>query len=794
MPKTSRKIENFESSFKTLIDHMPEGCMLLDFDWRYLYVNDASARHGRQKREDLLGHSMLELYPGVENSEVFARYKRCMEERIPQHFEDSYTFPDGTTSWFLISAEPAEEGIFVLTIEITDRKANEQRLGHIKQLYAALSQCNQAIVHCSSEDELFERICNAAVRFGGMMMAWVGLVDKDTSEIKPVASFGQGTDYLKGIQVSVDEGSPFGRGPTGTSARENRPIWCQDFMNDPSTAPWHERGKSFGWRSSAALPLLKNGTPIGSLTIYSGTLNAFDEEAQELLSEMVSDINFALDQFVKNSKLKEAEENLQKREKELKEAQRIGRIGNWDWDIATDKITWSDQYYKIIGYDPSLSPPGYEEHLKIYTPESAERLDAAVKKNMKDGQPYELDLEIAKPKTSCRWIMARSETKKDEQGNIVGLRGTAQDITERKQYEQDLRESGEKFAAAFHGSPSLIAITRLSDGTILDVNESFTEMLGYSEQEAIGKTTKELSIWADIADRAFFINSLETTGHISNFDTNLRRKDGTTISVIDSARVIKLNNEDCVLSIIYDISERKKAEQKIKELNRIRSKFIEIISHQLRTPLTAVNWNLEILLNGEMGKLEEGQSKFLQLTHLASLEITRRMHILLTAMDIEEGRVSYNNDEVSLSSVCTRVVADLSKKCEVKNVVCHYSHPENESLTIQGDGEKIRMVIYSLIENAVMYTKEGGEIKVVLRPIEDGVRLEVADTGIGIPLEEQGQIFGRFFRASNASVMEPDAFGLSLYISKNFIEQHKGKVGFESKEGEGSIFWVEVPR
>lgn len=135
-----------------------------------------------------------------------------------------------------------------------------------------------------------------------------------------------------------------------------------------------------------------------------------------------------------------AEGKLRENEKELIEAQRIGRIGNWSWDIATDKIVWSEEYYYLIGFDPKKSPPGYDEHLKAYTEESQDRLDAAVKKQMQTGESYELDLEFTNPKSACRWITARSETERDTEGKIVGLRGTAQDITEHKLEEVRLKE------------------------------------------------------------------------------------------------------------------------------------------------------------------------------------------------------------------------------------------------------------------------------------------------------------------------------------------------------------------
>ncbi|MBZ0093642.1 MAG: GAF domain-containing protein, partial [Sulfuricellaceae bacterium] len=118
----------------------------------------------------------------------------------------------------------------------SERKNAEARNQRLTQLYAALSQCNQAIVRCASEAELFPQICRDAVNFGGMKMAWIGLLDEQSKLLKPVASYGSGTEYLEGLQISVGADDPSGRGPSGTAIRENQPIWCQDFQHDPATA------------------------------------------------------------------------------------------------------------------------------------------------------------------------------------------------------------------------------------------------------------------------------------------------------------------------------------------------------------------------------------------------------------------------------------------------------------------------------------------------------------------------------------------------------------------------------
>ncbi|BBI99333.1 hypothetical protein FGKAn22_10260 [Ferrigenium kumadai] len=177
-------------------------------------------------------------------------------------------------------------------------------------LYAALSQCNKAIVHSANETELYPRICRSAVESGGMKMAWVGKVDAQTRQVTPVASFGTGTEYLENLRIPLDGDDPAAQGPTATSLRENKPFWCQDFAHDPATAPWHERGAHFGWGASASIPLSCRGAVVGALTLYAGEPNAFDEAARDLLLEMGMDISFALDRFASEAEREEIEKSL----------------------------------------------------------------------------------------------------------------------------------------------------------------------------------------------------------------------------------------------------------------------------------------------------------------------------------------------------------------------------------------------------------------------------------------------------------------------------------------------------
>jgi GAF domain-containing protein len=202
--------------------------------------------------------------------------------------------------------------------DITEQKKQQIRIQRLTNLYATLSQTNQSITHCSNEAELFPQICQFAVQNGGMKMAWIGLVDNDSQFLKSVASYGDGTGYLEHIKISVDLNDPYSHGPSGLCFRENRPLWCQDFQHDPMTKLWHERSLKYGWGSSASLPLQREGVIVGILTLYASTIDAFDEEERRLLTEMASDVSFAMDNFAREVKLRQAEVTLKDSEKRFR--------------------------------------------------------------------------------------------------------------------------------------------------------------------------------------------------------------------------------------------------------------------------------------------------------------------------------------------------------------------------------------------------------------------------------------------------------------------------------------------
>lgn len=243
---------------------------------------------------------------------------RTRELGMPYELELETLTQDGIRGWILARGEAVRDtglkvvGVRGIAQDITQRKLAERRIAKLTDFYAALSACHKLLATCRSDAEIFQQICDIFVSHGGMQMAWIGLIDKAGLRVVPTCAAGTGTDYLDGIEISTDPEDPHGRGATGTAARENRPVWIDNFRINPRSAPWHQRGARYGWASSAALPLLRGGKSIGALTFYSTERGSYDPEIRQLLEEMSRVISFALDKLDAEALAYQGEEVLQK--------------------------------------------------------------------------------------------------------------------------------------------------------------------------------------------------------------------------------------------------------------------------------------------------------------------------------------------------------------------------------------------------------------------------------------------------------------------------------------------------
>lgn len=251
---------------------------------------------------------------------------------------------------------------------------------------------------------------------------------------------------------------------------------------------------------------------------------------------------------------------------------------------------------------------------------------------------------------------------------------------------------------------------------------------------------------------------------------------------VTSTPIANLGN----LIILHDITREKVIE-------RTKTEFVSIAAHQLRTPLSAIKWTLEMLLSGDLGEITSEQREFIQKSYDSNERMIDLINDLLNVTRIEEGRYVFRQEVLDITELLDSILASYETMIKQKEITVKFNKPRRRLPNIVADKEKLELAISNLIDNAVKYSSRQGKIYIDLVGDGEKIRLSVKDAGVGIPEDQQKRIFSKFFRGANVMKLETEGNGLGLFIAKNIVDAHEGKIWFESKEGEGSTFFVEIP-
>jgi len=293
----SQPDEVTESLARSVLDNALEGYQVIGPDFRYLYVNEAIALHGRTTRERLLGRTMMETYPGIEDTEMFSTLRRCMEDRSYQQMENEFAFPDGSKGWFELRFEPVPDGVAILSMDVSARKHAEQELRRSNRTLAVLSECNQTLVRATDERQFMEDICRILVERRGYRKACVGMKDGEGEHaVRPVACAGPDEGY-----------ADLAAGPIDRAIRTGQPVVAHFIAADPDVDPWSKAARERGFASGIVLPIRNNGETFGALTIYSAELDAFDDAERVLLEKMALDLGYGITTLRARNARREAE-------------------------------------------------------------------------------------------------------------------------------------------------------------------------------------------------------------------------------------------------------------------------------------------------------------------------------------------------------------------------------------------------------------------------------------------------------------------------------------------------------
>ena len=256
---------------------------------------------------------------------------------------------------------------------------------------------------------------------------------------------------------------------------------------------------------------------------------------------------------------------------------------------------------------------------------------------------------------------------------------------------------------------------------------------------------------------------------------------------------LKNFNEQLEKRVSERTTELEEANKRLRELDKVKTEFISVAAHQLRTPLAAIKWTLSTIIETDEDNLTTEQKTLLLKGYESTERIIRLVNQMLVVTRIESGRIQYEFTPIHIENVIDAVLLDFVAVSEEKKVEVVFHKPETQLPYVQADPDKIRSVLQNLIENSMQYTHENGLIELSAEQEGEMIKVSVKDNGIGIPKKQQSGIFNKFFRAENASKERTDGSGLGLFVMKNIVENHGGAVGFESEEDVGTTFFFTIP-
>jgi hypothetical protein len=240
-----------------------------------------------------------------------------------------------------------------------------------------------------------------------------------------------------------------------------------------------------------------------------------------------------------------------------------------------------------------------------------------------------------------------------------------------------------------------------------------------------------------------------------------------------------------------------KSFERTAEANRLKTEFVGIVTHQLRSPLTSLSWAIESLVSGEFGQVDEKQLEYLKILEENNKRMGELVDNLITVSKVEDKKTTIKKERIPLVALIKDSIFKFRPLIQFKDIEIKFD-PKEELIEIFSDPSQIKIILENLIDNAIRYTpsqtsavslKEKKKINIGLSKREGNIYFEIEDEGIGIPREDQKYVFQKFFRARNAEEIQPYGTGLGLFIVKQIINNLGGKIGFKSEEGKGSAFW-----
>jgi PAS domain S-box-containing protein len=489
---------------------------------------------------------------------------------------------------------------------------------------------------------------------------------------------------------------------------------------------------------------------------------------------------------------------LRESEERLSLAQWAAQVGIWDWRIPADETTFNDEYYALYGL-PQGTQHSYADFLALVHPEDRAGVDAALQAALRGEGPYAAEYRIVRADTGAvRWFTARGRVTFTE-GRPERAFGTVYDITDRKRAEVALQESETRMQQALWVSHSYTFDWNPATDHVVR-SASCGAVLRLSGDKAIRDSGQAYFQRVHPDDRERFIQTLRALKPDSNsYVTEYRVRCGDgSVAVVEEVAQASFNARGDMIRLVgvaTDITERKQAEEALKEADRRKDEFLATLAHELRNPLAPIRNALHVLkkTDDQNPASRERTRSLLVMVERQVKHLVRLVDDLLEVSRITQGKIELRKERVDLGTVISHALDTSRALIDAGHHGLEVSLPP-EPFLIEADAVRLTQVFANLLNNAAKYTEPGGTIRVGVEQQGHEAVVSVRDTGIGIPAEMLPKVFDVFTQAERSIDRSQGGLGIGLSLVRHLVAMHGGTVTARSEgPGRGSEFEVRLP-
>ena len=730
-----------------VLDNLLEGCQIIGFDFRYIYLNEAAAAHGGTTTGELLGRRMDECFPGIEATAMFAVLARCMTERAPARMDNHFALPDGSRRWFSLRFVPVPEGTCVLSLDITEWKMAEERARADEARFRQLADSMPQIVWTATPD-------GALDYYNQRWFDYTGMTLEETK------GWGWGPVlHPDDLQFCIE-------------------AWTRSFTTgQPYEIRYRFKRASDGryrWHLGRALPARDAS---GTISKWFGTCTDVDDELRAEAALRTSEARF--------SRLSEA-----------------GIIGVLVSSLDGRIVEINDALLEMLGYsrEEALSE---RFHWNALTPPEWRGLDARAIEELRSSSVGGLREKEYLHKDGHRVpVLAGSAMLEGEKAEAISF---ILDLTERKRAEAAAARLREEhaveasFRALIEAAPDAMLIAGDADG-ILIVNAEAERLFGYDRSELLGQPILMLA-----ADRTWTVPEERrvesfrrdpSMGGSVRYELRCRRKDGSEFPAEVSLSPLRTEGRVLTSRSIRDISARKHAEERLRAAeerlrllvdaltyaNRELEAFSYSVAHDLRAPLRGMNGFAQLLLDTYADKLDAEGQEWLHEILVSARKMAELIDALLSLASL--ARASPRAERLDMSALVHVVASELA----TQNVERRVEVVIQPSVWAHADPQLARALVTNLLANAWKFTGNTATARIEFGAShERGVTtFFVRDNGAGFDMAFADKLFGPFQRLHAAS--EFPGTGIGLATVQRIANRHGGRVWAEGSVNGGATF------